>query len=157
MSAGRFSVLIRHLRRQEDDQRALLVDCDAELSRLATDRQTLAQQVAQSAVSCPPQLHEQLLIFTASCQQRDQLLATRMAEIEQRRSNIQTQLVALWRRRRSLETVDARQQRAHRAKLQARQDGSILDSAVRAWYLHEGKELEENPSSVAEYHSEALS
>lgn len=141
MAGGRFSRLIEHLRHQEDHLRGDLARIDQDLAAVAADRRSLFgaldQEMDLVARSLQPALREQLTVFSALCADRDMVFTHRSAELTQQRAQVQKQLVDLWRRRRSLETIDQRQLARERQRGERRQEAEVLDAATRAWYLHE--------------------
>lgn len=137
MSAPRFQRLVSHLQRQEDEIRGELADLDRSRQRIVDDLNALRHDVETAAQWGDIGLREQFITFSALCADREQVFHHQLQQLAEQRQATQQRLVALWQRRRSLQTLDQHQQARERARQERREQQDILDGAVRAWYLQE--------------------
>lgn len=142
MSSSRFTRLIDHLKGQEDTLRSELARVDQAIRSSEHDIGELHQQI-QAATQSNALLHrQQLLTFTAHCGDKEAIYQDQIRSHQGKRAEIQEQLLLLWRRRRSLETLEQREAEAQEARAERQRNNDILDEAVRAWYLQDADDAQ---------------
>ena len=154
MSTSRFTRLITYLKEQEDQVRSELGKVDQSI-RIVEEEVEALQAELRSAAQCDSLLQrQQLLTFSTHCADRDAVFQHQLHSYRQEREGIQERLLTLWRRRRSLETLEQRESDAAEARSERQRNADILDGAVRAWYL---QDIEQAQDTVQLLDSEVLS
>ncbi|TVR14048.1 MAG: hypothetical protein EA401_05335 [Planctomycetota bacterium] len=159
MSGKRFQTLIDYHQRQEDELRGKMVQVDARMANIRADQAQLQNQRESAAASVPLGFYEEFLAFSRLCDDRQATFARELEQLTEHRAQVQNELVAQWRRRRSLETLQRRYLAQQQRRQERRNDAELLDSTVRAWYLRQ--ENHEHPqetghSSLSSDYTEVL-
>ena len=154
MNSSRFTRLIAYLKEQEDQVRSELGQVDAAIRGVEGDIAKVDFELSEASQFGSLQQRQQLLTFSAHCADQRAVYDHQMQHHREQRAAIQERLLVLWRRRRSLETLEQRERETVIARKERQENDDILEGAVRAWNLLNAEQAQE---AVQTFDSEVVS